>query len=144
MAKNASTSDPLEAALAEDDVQIDSEVLNETVEGINARRRLLEHQISDMKNDLSRLTYEVKQEEERIKENQEKIKLNRVLPYLVGHVVEVCIDWAVHVLWVYVVVVVVVRLLLGDCMASIVAASRVRCRTIYNALSRISMLVVCS
>ncbi len=31
----------------------------------------------------------MKREEGRIKENQEKIKLNKQLPYLVGHVVEV-------------------------------------------------------
>jgi len=95
MSKNTTTAaaapaaDPLESALAGDEEIIDEEVLNESVEGIHARRRMLEHQIKEMKNDLSRLTHEAKTEKDRIKENAEKIKLNRVLPYLVGHVVEV-------------------------------------------------------
>lgn len=40
-----------------------------------------------------RLSLEHDATKEKIKENQEKIKLNKQLPYLVGNVVEVCIDY---------------------------------------------------
>ena len=44
-----------------------------------------------MKSETMRLQHEQNVMKEKIRDNGEKIKQNKVLPYLVGNVVEVCI-----------------------------------------------------
>jgi 26S proteasome regulatory subunit T5 len=51
--------------------------------------RLIDNEIRILKDDCSRLSLEVGNNQERLKENQEKIKMNKQLPYLVGNVIEV-------------------------------------------------------
>jgi len=46
-----------------------------------------------MKSENKRLAYEQQAMRERIKDNKEKIKMNKQLPYLVGNVVEVSLDF---------------------------------------------------
>ena len=46
------------------------------------------NELSVMRAELNTLTLNQKKQNERIKENKEKVKLNKQLPYLVGHVVE--------------------------------------------------------
>ncbi|KAK9344511.1 P-loop containing nucleoside triphosphate hydrolase protein [Lipomyces starkeyi] len=68
---------------------IEQEILHSSTSDIVNRRRLLENDIKVLKSEYQRLTHEKKVMGERIKENQEKIENNRVLPYLVGNVVEI-------------------------------------------------------
>jgi 26S proteasome regulatory subunit T5 len=56
---------------------------------IEQRLKLLDNDIRIMRTEVSRIQHEQKTVGKRIKENQEKVKLNKQLPYLVGHVVEV-------------------------------------------------------
>lgn len=65
------------------------EVLNASVEEIQTRTRLLENDIKVMRSENMRLMHEQTMMREKIKDNAEKIKQNKVLPYLVGNVVEV-------------------------------------------------------
>ncbi|KAM3379074.1 26S proteasome regulatory subunit 6A [Capsicum galapagoense] len=51
--------------------------------------RLLDNEIRILKDDLQRTNLELDSFKEKIKENQEKIKLNKLLPYLVGNIVEI-------------------------------------------------------
>lgn len=65
------------------------EVLNATVEEIQTRTRLLDNDIKVMRSENMRLMHEQTMMREKIKDNSDKIKQNKVLPYLVGNVVEV-------------------------------------------------------
>jgi 26S proteasome regulatory subunit T5 len=56
---------------------------------LGRRVRLIDNEIRILKDDCSRLSLEVGNNQERLKENQEKIKMNKQLPYLVGNVIEV-------------------------------------------------------
>jgi 26S proteasome regulatory subunit T5 len=58
-------------------------------EEIKQRIRLLDNEIRIMKSDITSIDSESESQRKRIKENMDKIKLNKQLPYLVGHVVEV-------------------------------------------------------
>lgn len=62
-----------------------------------------------MRSETFRLQHEQSVMKEKIRDNGEKIKQNKVLPYLVGNVVEV--DNAVFDLWIYLQI---VRLLLDS------------------------------
>eukprot|EP01103_Thecamoeba_quadrilineata_P007569 TRINITY_DN17427_c0_g1_i1.p1 TRINITY_DN17427_c0_g1~~TRINITY_DN17427_c0_g1_i1.p1 ORF type:complete len:439 (+),score=134.26 TRINITY_DN17427_c0_g1_i1:26-1342(+) len=64
------------------------EILNASVDELVSRAKLLDNDIKVMKSEYTRLSLELNREKEKIKENSEKIKLNKQLPYLVGHVVE--------------------------------------------------------
>lgn len=80
----------LEGALGKDeDVEIDPDILNGTVQDILARARGIESEMRVLKNEVMLLAQENKSMKEKIKENQEKIKMNKQLPYLVAHIVEV-------------------------------------------------------
>ncbi|KAK9239193.1 P-loop containing nucleoside triphosphate hydrolase protein [Lipomyces kononenkoae] len=78
-----------DAEKKDEEYGIEQEILNSSTTDIINRRRLLENDIKVLKSEYQRLTHEKKVMGERIKENQEKIENNRVLPYLVGNVVEI-------------------------------------------------------
>ena len=69
--------------------ELDPEFLRLGNDELQARTRLLDNEIKQMRNELQRLMHEQQSMRERIKDNQDKIKVNRQLPYLVGNVVEV-------------------------------------------------------
>ena len=67
------------------------EVASLAAEEVIARSRLLENEARMFRQEVTRLQLENKSDRAKIKDNKEKIKLNKQLPWLVGHVVEVCI-----------------------------------------------------
>lgn len=58
-------------------------------EQLASRNRMLEQNIRIMKSEVTRLTHEHTAIKEKIKDNADKIKMNKQLPYLVAHVVEI-------------------------------------------------------
>ncbi|EPY52720.1 19S proteasome regulatory subunit Rpt5 [Schizosaccharomyces cryophilus OY26] len=68
---------------------IEQEILNANPDELSSRTRLLENDIKVMKSEFQRLTHEKSTMLEKIKENQEKVVNNKMLPYLVGNVVEI-------------------------------------------------------
>lgn len=69
--------------------EIPAEVLNSTVDEITTRTRLLDNDLKVMKSENMRLMHEQTAMREKIKDNTDKIRQNKILPYLVGNVVEV-------------------------------------------------------
>jgi len=67
---------------------IPSDVMESGTDDIVTRVRLLENDIKVMKSETLRLQHEQNTMREKIRDNKEKIKQNKVLPYLVGNVVE--------------------------------------------------------
>lgn len=67
---------------------IDFDIANNSTQDITNRKRLLENEIKIMKSEFQRLSHERNTMNDKIKDNQEKIENNKVLPYLVGNVVE--------------------------------------------------------
>ncbi|KLO06985.1 26S proteasome subunit P45 [Schizopora paradoxa] len=65
------------------------DVLTLSVEEINARTRMIDNEIKVMRSEKQRLQHEQNVMKEKIRDNGEKIKQNKVLPYLVGNVVEI-------------------------------------------------------
>ncbi|KAG6816039.1 26S proteasome regulatory subunit 6A-B [Tephrocybe sp. NHM501043] len=65
------------------------EILSLTTDEILTRVRLLENDIKVMRSETTRLQHEQSTMKEKIRDNGEKIKQNKVLPYLVGNIVEV-------------------------------------------------------
>jgi 26S proteasome regulatory subunit T5 len=65
------------------------EILNASGEELKTRTRLLENDVKIMRSEQMRLMHEHNSMKEKIKDNSEKIKRNKVLPYLVGNVVEI-------------------------------------------------------
>jgi len=68
---------------------IPDDVLNSTTDEIFTRIRLIENDIKVMRSETLRLQHEQSTMKEKIRDNGEKIKQNKVLPYLVGNVVEI-------------------------------------------------------
>jgi 26S proteasome regulatory subunit T5 len=68
---------------------IPSDVLESVTDEIMTRVRLIENDIKVMRSETLRLQHEQNTMREKIRDNKEKIKQNKVLPYLVGNVVEV-------------------------------------------------------
>lgn len=56
---------------------------------LEQRTRMIKNETAEFQRELSRQNHEAAQKNEEIKNNQDKIKLNRVLPYLVGNIVEI-------------------------------------------------------
>jgi 26S proteasome regulatory subunit T5 len=83
----ASTSKIAEKPVQES--ELPAEILNGTAEEIQTRTRLLENDVKIMRSEQMRLMHEQNAMKEKIKDNTEKIKQNKVLPYLVGNVVEI-------------------------------------------------------
>ena len=69
---------------------IPEELRTEPVDEIKTRTRLLETEVRVLKSEHMRLLHDQNVMKERIKDNADKIAQNKVLPYLVGNVVEVC------------------------------------------------------
>jgi len=65
------------------------DILNANPDEIATRTRMLENDIKIMRSENMRLMHEQSSMKEKIKDNSDKIKQNKVLPYLVGNVVEV-------------------------------------------------------
>ena len=70
---------------------IPQDVLQSETDDIMTRVRLIENDIKVMRSETMRLQHEQSTMREKIRDNKEKIKQNKVLPYLVGNVVEVSI-----------------------------------------------------
>jgi len=68
---------------------IPEDVRNDSVEVIQTRTRMVDNEIKMLRSETLRLSHDRRQLEEKIKDNQEKIRQNKVLPYLVGNVVEI-------------------------------------------------------
>jgi 26S proteasome regulatory subunit T5 len=85
------TAAPIEAdsLWSEEDSSIDAQLATLDTEQIHNRVRIFDSNIRVMRLEMSRLSHEVKQQQDRIKENNEKIKMNKQLPYLVANVVEI-------------------------------------------------------
>lgn len=84
-AAQASTSD----LKPQPEESLPEEILKATPEELATRTRLLENDVKIMRSEQMRLMHEHSTMKEKIKDNSEKIKQNKVLPYLVGNVVEV-------------------------------------------------------
>merc|ERR1711939_1023424 len=65
------------------------EILNASAEDIIARTRLIDNDLKVMRSETMRLNHERSKMREQIKDNTDKIKNNKMLPYLVGNVVEI-------------------------------------------------------
>ncbi|GAA5916632.1 hypothetical protein JCM8208_005002 [Rhodotorula glutinis] len=65
------------------------EILNASAEDIVARTRLIDNDLKVMRSETMRLNHERSKMREQIKDNTDKIKNNKMLPYLVGNVVEI-------------------------------------------------------
>ncbi|KAJ1303308.1 hypothetical protein OPQ81_011505 [Rhizoctonia solani] len=68
---------------------IPDDIRNAPIEDINTRTRLIDNDIKVMRSETLRLSHEHAAMREKIRDNGEKIKQNKVLPYLVGNVVEI-------------------------------------------------------
>ncbi|KAL9711163.1 26S proteasome regulatory subunit 6A [Leucoagaricus gongylophorus] len=68
---------------------IPEEVLSLNTEEIQMQGRLIDNDIKVMKSETLRLQHEQSVMKEKIRDNGEKIKQNKVLPYLVGNIVEI-------------------------------------------------------
>lgn len=67
------------------------EIFEMTDEQIRTRVQVMRNNLRYMDQDKRRLQHDVDKQKHAVNENKEKIKLNKQLPYLVGHLVEVCI-----------------------------------------------------
>ncbi|KAH8104948.1 26S proteasome subunit P45 [Phellopilus nigrolimitatus] len=65
------------------------EIMSLSTEDILSRIRLIENDIKVMRSETHRLQSEQSTMKEKVRDNREKIKQNKVLPYLVGNVVEI-------------------------------------------------------
>jgi len=68
---------------------IPEDVLSSTTDEILTRIRLIENDVKVMRSETLRLPHEQSTMKEKIRDNGEKVKQNKVLPYLVGNVVEI-------------------------------------------------------
>ncbi|KAH8109803.1 26S proteasome subunit P45 [Phellopilus nigrolimitatus] len=68
---------------------IPEEIMSLSTEDILSRIRLIENDIKVMRSETHRLQSEQSTMKEKVRDNREKIKQNKVLPYLVGNVVEI-------------------------------------------------------
>lgn len=65
------------------------EVKNASVDNVQMFTRMLENEVKMLRSDHMRLVHEQTLMKEQVKDNTDKIQQNKVLPYLVGNVVEV-------------------------------------------------------
>ena len=68
---------------------IPEDIMALTTDEIATRTRLIDNDLKVMRSETQRLQHEQSVMKEKIRDNSEKIKQNKVLPYLVGHIVEV-------------------------------------------------------
>ncbi|WFD35466.1 26S proteasome regulatory subunit 6A [Malassezia cuniculi] len=69
--------------------ELPADIRDASVSEINMRTKMLENEIRVLKSENMRLLHEQTGMKERIKDNVDKIAQNKVLPYLVGNVVEI-------------------------------------------------------
>ena len=69
--------------------ELPEEIRNADVQEIQMRTRMLENELRMLKSEHVRLSHERAVMRERISDNTEKISQNKMLPYLVGNVVEI-------------------------------------------------------
>lgn len=69
--------------------ELPADIRDASVSEINMRTRMLDNEIRVLKSENMRMLHEQSGMKERIKDNVDKISQNKVLPYLVGNVVEV-------------------------------------------------------
>ena len=79
-----------EAPKEPEEAPLPDDILNASAEDIMARTRLIDNDLKVMRSETMRLNHERSKMREQIKDNTDKIKNNKMLPYLVGNVVEVC------------------------------------------------------
>mmetsp|Transcript_10828 Transcript_10828/g.18097 ORF Transcript_10828/g.18097 Transcript_10828/m.18097 type:complete len:434 (-) Transcript_10828:45-1346(-) len=82
----------LAAALEADSEMEDAlpeEILNLSPADIINRTRMLEQETKILRNESSRLKHEQTNMKDKLSENLEKVNMNKKLPYLIGHIVEV-------------------------------------------------------
>ncbi|POY70274.1 hypothetical protein BMF94_6721 [Rhodotorula taiwanensis] len=72
-----------------EEAPLPDEILNASAEDIMARTRLIDNDLKVMRSETMRLNHERSKMRESIKDNTDKIKNNKMLPYLVGNVVEI-------------------------------------------------------
>ncbi|BGP58688.1 hypothetical protein JCM8202_003610 [Rhodotorula sphaerocarpa] len=78
-----------EAPKEPEEAPLPDEILNASAEDIMARTRLIDNDLKVMRSETMRLNHERSKMREQIKDNTDKIKNNKMLPYLVGNVVEI-------------------------------------------------------
>lgn len=71
---------------------IPEEIMHASTEDIAMFTRMLDNEVKMLRSDHMRLVHEQSLMNERVKDNADKVQQNKVLPYLVGNVVEVCGD----------------------------------------------------
>lgn len=69
--------------------EIPEDILNASIDEIHTRTRLLDNDVKVMKSEHMRLIHEQTAMKQKVAENADKIRQNKILPYLVGNVVEV-------------------------------------------------------
>lgn len=69
--------------------ELPADIRDASVSEINMRTRMLDNEIRVLKSENMRMLHEQSGMKERIKDNVDKISQNKVLPYLVGNVVEI-------------------------------------------------------
>eukprot|EP00211_Chloroparvula_japonica_P006732 CAMPEP_0119133760 /NCGR_PEP_ID=MMETSP1310-20130426/13537_1 /TAXON_ID=464262 /ORGANISM="Genus nov. species nov., Strain RCC2339" /LENGTH=426 /DNA_ID=CAMNT_0007124461 /DNA_START=119 /DNA_END=1399 /DNA_ORIENTATION=- len=81
----------LEEVMGEEDPLADlpEDIKSCSAQEIVSKAKMLENDIKRLKGDIKTMKMMQMRETNKIQENEEKIKLNRQLPYLVGHVVEI-------------------------------------------------------
>ncbi|KPV72796.1 uncharacterized protein RHOBADRAFT_55478 [Rhodotorula graminis WP1] len=94
-ASSSSSSTTDDATMADSQPQppqedpLPDEILNASADDIVARTRLIDNDLKVMRSETMRLNHERSKMREQIKDNTDKIKNNKMLPYLVGNVVEI-------------------------------------------------------
>ncbi|KAI0315798.1 P-loop containing nucleoside triphosphate hydrolase protein [Amylostereum chailletii] len=68
---------------------IPEEIMTLTTDDILTRTRLIDNEMKVVRSETTRLQHEQSVMQEKIRDNGEKVKQNKVLPYLVGNVVEI-------------------------------------------------------
>ncbi|CDZ96168.1 26s proteasome subunit p45 [Phaffia rhodozyma] len=86
---DAALPDSAPTPVEEDWSDIPDDVMNSSPEEIKLQARLIENDIKVMRSENMRLQHEKSNMLEKITDNKQKIKQNKVLPYLVGNVVEI-------------------------------------------------------
>merc|ERR1712137_156476 len=89
MSENASETTALLEEFNWEDDEAMKEIVSLTADEIETRTRALENEIRYFDGEIRRLRLDIRSEDARSKDNNEKVKLNKQLPWLVGHIVEV-------------------------------------------------------
>lgn len=69
--------------------ETDPEILAAPASTVKSRARLVENEINLLKSEIASISYDIEAKKDKTTENLQKIDLNKQLPFLVGHVVEI-------------------------------------------------------